>query len=62
MAEQNACIVGRKLMQKMGWKLGRTVNVAGTIWPGDYPFVIRGVYAAKKKSIGEGCCTSTGNT
>jgi len=53
MAEQNACIVGRKLMEKMHWRLGQTVHVSGTIWPGDWPFVIRGVYASKKKSIGE---------
>lgn len=53
MAEQNACVVGRKLLEKNHWKLGQTVNVSGTIWPGSWPFVIRAVYAGKKKSFGE---------
>src|SRR5205085_5849070 len=53
MQEQTACIVGRKLMEKMGWKLGQTVTVAGTIYPGDWPMTIRAVYVPKKKSFGE---------
>ena len=51
--EQNACIVGEKLMKKMGWKLGQTVTLKGTIYPGDWPFVIRAVYRAKVKAMGE---------
>jgi len=51
--EQTACIVGRKLMQKFGWKLGQTVTVSGTIYPGDWPMTIRAVYAARKKSFGD---------
>jgi putative ABC transport system permease protein len=53
MAEQNACVVGQRLMQKKGWKLGQTVNVSGTIWPGSWPFVIRAVYKGKKSSMNE---------
>ena len=53
LTEMNACVVGRKLLEKNHWKLGQTVNVSGTIWPGSWPFVIRAVYAAKKKSFGE---------
>jgi putative ABC transport system permease protein len=51
--EQTACVVGQKLLEKNGWKLGQTVTVAGTIYPGDWPFTIRAVYRAKKKSFGE---------
>jgi len=40
-------------MQKKGWKLGQTITLAGTIFPGDWPFTIRAVYRAKKKSFGE---------
>ena len=53
LAEQTACVVGRKLLEKKGWKLGQTVTLAGTIFPGDWSFTIRAVYAAKKKSWGE---------
>jgi putative ABC transport system permease protein len=52
-AEQTACVVGQKLMDKMGWKLGQTITVNGTIYPGSWPFTIRAVYHAKKKSFGE---------
>src|SRR5215467_2031166 len=51
--EQTACVVGQKLMEKKGWKLGQTINLAGTIYPGTWPFIIRAVYHAKKKSFGD---------
>lgn len=51
--ERTACIVGRKLLEKNGWKVGQNVGLSGTIYPGDWEFTIRGVYAAKKKSFGE---------
>lgn len=53
MTERTACIVGRGLMERMGWELGQTVTLAGTIFPGDWPFTIRAVYRAKEKSFGE---------
>ena len=40
---QTACIVGQKLLDKMGWKLGQTITLKGTIYPGDWPFTIRAV-------------------
>ena len=51
--ERTACVVGEKLLLKKGWKLGQTVTVAGTIFPGNWPFTIRAVYRAKKKSFGD---------
>ena len=51
--EQTACVVGQKLLEKKGWKLGQTITLAGTIFPGDWPFTIRAVYHAKKKSFGD---------
>ncbi len=51
--ERTACVVGRKLFEKNGWKLGQTITLAGTIYPGDWPFTIRGVYAGKRRSFGE---------
>ena len=51
--EQTACIVGRELMVKKGWKLGQTITLAGTIYPGNWPMTIRAVYRAKKKAFGE---------
>jgi putative ABC transport system permease protein len=53
MAERNACVVGQKLFERMKWKLGQTVNLSGTIFPGNWPFVIRAVYHAKDPAFGE---------
>jgi putative ABC transport system permease protein len=52
-AEQTACVVGEKLLAKKGWKLGQTITLAGTIFPGSWPFTIRAVYRAKDKSFGD---------
>ena len=49
--EQTACVVGQKLMLKKGWKLGQTITLAGTIFPGSWPFTIRAVYRSKVKAF-----------
>lgn len=51
--ERTACVVGEKLLLKKGWKLGQTITLAGTIFPGNWEFTIRAVYRAKKKSFGD---------
>jgi putative ABC transport system permease protein len=51
--EQTSCIVGKELMDKKGWKLGQTITLSGTIYPGNWPMTIHAVYRAKKKSFGE---------
>ena len=51
--ERTACIVGEKLLLKKHWKVGQTITLAGTIFPGSWPFTIRGVYRAKRKSFGD---------
>jgi putative ABC transport system permease protein len=46
MAERNAAVVGRKLADRYGWKLGDIVRLRGTFYPGDWDFVLRGIYTA----------------
>ncbi len=53
LVERTACVVGEKLLLKKGWKLGQTVSLAGTIFPGSWPLTIRAVYRARNKSFGE---------
>jgi putative ABC transport system permease protein len=43
-AERSACVVGEGLLKKKGWSLGQTIKLDGTIFPGNWDFVIRGVY------------------
>ena len=53
MTEQTACVVGERLFKRMNWKLGQTIPVAGTIFPGTWEFTIRAVYRAKDPAFGE---------
>ncbi len=53
MNEQTGAVVGETLMKKKGWKMGQTITMAGTIYPGDWPVTIRAVFRAKNKSFGE---------
>ena len=51
--ERNAAIVGSKLAARFGWKIGDTIKLRGTFFPGDWDFVIRGIYTGAQKSSDE---------
>jgi putative ABC transport system permease protein len=51
--ERNSCIVGRKLAQEQGFKLGDVIPIEGDIYPGKWEFVVRGIYRGKDKSTDE---------
>src|SRR5918999_1681135 len=46
MRDRKGAIVGRKLATTHGWKVGDAVPLKGTIFPGNWEFVIRGIYDA----------------
>lgn len=46
-AERNAAIVGTTLADRFGWKVGDAIRLKGTIYPGDWDFVIRGIYRGR---------------
>jgi putative ABC transport system permease protein len=51
--DRRGAIVGRKTAERFGWKLGDIVTLKGTIFPGDWEFVIRGIYRGARKSTDE---------
>ena len=51
--DRQGCIVGRKLARKFGWKLGDTVALRGTIYPGTWSFTVRGIYQGKDAGTDE---------
>jgi putative ABC transport system permease protein len=53
MGERTAAIAGSGLMERFGWRLGQTVTLQGTIFPGDWDLVIRGVYTPDDPSFGD---------
>ncbi len=42
--ERSSAMLGRRLLDVFGWKLGQNVTIQGTIFPGDWTFTIRAVY------------------
>ena len=52
-SERKAVIVGRKLADRFGWKNGDQISLIGTIYPGNWDFIIRGIYVGKDPSVDE---------
>jgi putative ABC transport system permease protein len=44
--ERTACIAGKTLVEKYGWKIGDQIPITGTIFPGTWPLTLRGIYTA----------------
>jgi putative ABC transport system permease protein len=44
-------IVGDALAGKYGWKIGDKLVLQGTIYPGDWEFVISGIYTSKRATV-----------
>ena len=51
--ERKACVAGEKLARRFGWNIGDTITLRGTIFPGNWDFVLRGIYQGKDKTIDE---------
>ena len=49
--DRQGAVIGAQLARQMKWKVGQKVTLAGTIFPGDWQFTIRGIYTAKRRSI-----------
>jgi putative ABC transport system permease protein len=50
---RKGCIVGVKLAKRFGWHLGDVITLKGTIFPGDWDFVITGMYKGRYKTTDE---------
>jgi putative ABC transport system permease protein len=53
MADRKGAVAGRKLAEKYGWKIGDTITLKGTIYPGNWDFVLRAIYTGKDRTIDE---------
>jgi len=51
--DRKGCVVGRKLAERFGWKIGDTIVLKGTIYPGDWEFVLRGIYRGRDRTVDE---------
>jgi putative ABC transport system permease protein len=44
MADRTGAVVGRKLAERFGWKVGDQIPLRGTIFPGTWTFNLRAIY------------------
>lgn len=51
--DRKGFVAGRKLITRFKWKIGDTVTLKGLIFPGDWDFVLRGVYRGRDKTVDE---------
>ena len=51
--ERKACVAGRKLAKRFGWKVGDVIPLKGAIFPVDVELVLAGIYKGAHKGIDE---------
>jgi putative ABC transport system permease protein len=51
--DQKGCVIGKKLAAKFGWKIGDLVTLKGTIFLGNWDFVVRAIYQGRDKDTDE---------
>jgi len=50
LSERKACVVGEKLARRYGWKVGDQIVLKGTIYDGDWEFVVRGIFSGRDRT------------
>jgi putative ABC transport system permease protein len=51
--DRRGCIAGRKLAERYHWKIGDMITLKGTYIPGNWEFVLRGIYRGKYDTTDE---------
>lgn len=51
--ERKGCMVGASLAERFGWKLGDPIVLRGTIYPGDWEFILQAIYRGSDKTVDE---------
>jgi len=49
-AERNSCVVGEDIAEKYNLKIGDVMTIDGDIYPGQWEFVVRGIYKPRDKT------------
>lgn len=52
-ADRKGAIIGRKLADRFRWRIGDTVTLRGTIYPGQWPLTIRAIYKGARPDTDE---------
>jgi putative ABC transport system permease protein len=49
-AQRNSCVIGEDIAKKYNLKLGDVMTIDGDIYPGQWEFVVRGIYKPRDKT------------
>lgn len=49
--ERNACVIGTELAKRYNLSVGDVMDITGDIYPGNWQFVVRGIYKPRDKSV-----------
>ncbi len=52
-SDRKGCMVGKKLADRFGWRVGDIITLTGTIFPGKWDFILCGIYKGREKNIDE---------
>lgn len=52
--DRRGCVAGRQLAERYGWRLGDPIILKGTIYPGEYRFVLKAIYKGRDPTTDEG--------
>lgn len=51
--DRKSAVAGRKLAERYGWEIGDIITLKGTIYPGNWDFVLRGIYKGRDQNVDE---------
>ncbi len=51
--DQKGCVIGKKLADRFDWKVGDLVTLKGTIFLGNWDFVVRAIYRGRDRDTDE---------
>ncbi len=52
--DRRGCAAGRALAQRYGWRLGDSIVLKGTFYPGEWQFILRAIYTGAEAQTDEG--------
>jgi len=51
--DRKGAVAGKKLAERFKWKIGNLITLQGTIYPGNWEFVLRGVFRGRDENVDE---------
>jgi putative ABC transport system permease protein len=48
---RQGALIGDRLAKQFGWNVGDKVVLSGTIFPGNWEFIVEGIYTAERRSV-----------